>query len=224
MTTWTNRDEAFLSVAQGIRRAASELTRAKSGSTVEKSIQQGRDSFAYRIANEVAPRTLPTTPIKPLTPKETDPQVIVEYEWSEGRELGARFGTVKNRPFILLNRGKSDAYNIQIQDIKLPNGVARFAPISKILAGGQASIHSEIEKYGGGSILFRKDFELFIRDWWDKQPNEGLQDDKYFVVSIPVAVAFEDVHGSKFQTKAEIEYHCLHATAKTIHTGYKRLS
>src|SRR5437899_6650555 len=53
ITTWSNRDQAFVDVATGIRRAIEDLTQSSASKTYrEKPVREQEDAEKYRVNND----------------------------------------------------------------------------------------------------------------------------------------------------------------------------
>jgi hypothetical protein len=142
---------------------------------------------------------------------QTDPVVVLQYEWTEPRPLG-QWRTLRNRAFTLSNRGGGDALEVQVEDIVMPltRSITRFELVPRIFR--QESIAITSSTVGKGPML-ANEFEWVLMDEWNAR---GQLD---ALPPIPVTVRYRDYGRTEYFTEYQIGYNVFNGTARTRFTN-----
>jgi hypothetical protein len=111
--------------------------------------------------------------------------------------------------FHLINQGKSDAFNVQIQPIVMPKSTAKFPEVTKVFTGNRKRVKPNIEPVTDSS--YRQDFIVMLHNQPEQfllahrtADSEGKIDP---IVAIPVEITYSNSTGMEwFYTKMEIVF------------------
>ena len=108
---------------------------------VRKQIEAGLRQYIIPV-NEIKKETSRPTRCNP----HTDPLIVLDFDCHRERPPGLGMRVVRDNDFILKNKGKADAINVQIEDIILTTGVAQFNRVTEIAAGAEIAVKTTIQK------------------------------------------------------------------------------
>jgi hypothetical protein len=170
--------------------------------SVRKKIEAGLSQYVLQTTgNGLAeePRGIRCNP-------NTDPLIVLDFDCHRERPIGSGMRVIRDNEFILKNKGRSDAINVQIADIVLASGVATFGTVTDITQGAERSVKTTIPMKGN---ILQHDWEDVLMDEWN---SKGSLED---LAPIPVAVTYSDYSGNRYQARFEVEYNPYSGTAET---------
>jgi hypothetical protein len=103
---------------------------------------------------------------------DNDPVIVPEFI-DKPMPFPAKEHFVGERPITLHNRGRSDAYDVQIADIVLIEGTAMFPQIAFIRGGGETKVRAKIAETNG-ELFAVHDLELLLETEWTYHGDKNL--------------------------------------------------
>ena len=152
------------------------------------------------------------------TVHDSDPRIILEIEQDAPRGISLS-GMVRDHKIFVNNRGKNDAYKVQIEEILLTQGSAQFQPVEVVKPNEQVSV--QIDRMGpyGQDVgnLVSHDIELLFENEWN------ARGDAQDVLSCRVGVTYKDHKEVSFRTDAVLDFNPFNGVSSFRDFTFKRV-